>query len=585
MAPAMWLFLGLAGRLSASLSGLQLLATPAPSQHNTSHQAPETGTRLRVRLAHWNGSCQGEVQVQLHTAWVPVCLALWDQQAAEAVCQALGCGRATATPKPELWTSTGNTSITNATRGPALAVWCRGPEWKLCEVVEDVCGTDVSPARVTCAGMGLARPVGSGRAVLAAPGSTPQSPVLSQEHQAWRLTGGGDRCAGQAEVQFRGVWSTVCDSEWYQSEADVLCRALGCGISVDRPPGQPHSLPGRMFYSCAGEEARPSLCTWRFNNSNLCSQSRAARVLCSASQAPHNLSSSRVPSSVQPGTAESLVTVQTAGKESRELALLIPSIVLGVLLLGALVSIALLLLRVKGKYALSAAENHQHLLPTAAPAGSNSYHAVPGTVPKEEVPQLLAQGPGGPPKDPDSSSGSDYEHYDFSTQPPMALTTFYNSQRYRISEEEAQQSRFRMPPLEEGLEELQAPPMLAALLGPCTTDTAPRDHQCHHGDDSGSSTSSGEDYCNSPGTKAQPWSPQAFPLEQIQGLELAGPQMPFPGGGPPEDNSSSTSSGEWYQNFRSPLQGPSTEQFECPGPSGPQRGSSSADDYDDIGAA
>lgn len=37
---------------------------------------------------------------------------------------------------------------------------------------------------------------------------------------------------------------------------------------------------------------------------------------------------------------------------------------------------------------------------------------------------IQAQAP--PPKDPDSSSDSDYEHYDFSTQPPVALTTFYS---------------------------------------------------------------------------------------------------------------------------------------------------------------
>lgn len=88
------------------------------------------------------------------------------------------------------------------------------------------------------------------------------------------------------EVHFRGVWSTVCDSQWYQPEADVLCRALGCGCMADRPPGQPHSLPGRMFYSCDGDEATPFLCTWRFNNSNLCSQSRAARVICSGTRTP-----------------------------------------------------------------------------------------------------------------------------------------------------------------------------------------------------------------------------------------------------------------------------------------------------------
>lgn len=103
------------------------------------------------------------------------------------------------------------------------------------------------------------------------------------EHQSWRLTGGADSCEGQVEVQFRGVWSTVCDSEWYPSEAKVLCRSLGCGSEVDRPRGLPHSLEGRMYYSCGGEELSLSNCSWRFNNSNLCSQSLAARVVCSGS--------------------------------------------------------------------------------------------------------------------------------------------------------------------------------------------------------------------------------------------------------------------------------------------------------------
>ncbi|EHB02058.1 T-cell differentiation antigen CD6 [Heterocephalus glaber] len=771
--------------------GLLPPATPSPGQHNASSKAPEPGAWPGLRLANSSSHCLGEVQVRLGATWAPVCGAQWDQQAAEAVCRALGCGGAEATPEPEPGSPVGNTSVTNATRGPALTIWCQGPEWSLCEVVEDACGIDVSPASVTCTearalrlvGGGSAcagrvemleggawgtvcddawdlqdahvacRQLGCGWAVEAAPGlrfpagrgpihrdvvtcggheaqlwdcegrpggycgHKEDAGVVCSEHQSWRLTGGGDRCDGQVEVQFRGVWSTVCDSAWYRPEADVLCRALGCGLEVDRPPGQAHSLPGRMFYSCTGEEAAPSLCTWRFNNSNLCSQSRAARVLCSvgagqgiraeclaereplgspgrailetaalgdriaarrpprgravpntaapfspasdteavlivsqaASQESEksrrcwsklmvvsdvarfpdttqpvllprpiertasdcrrgegqgscvelswvpSLEKARCPRADAPASARPLgpeteppgkspVVVETEGKGSRDLVLLIPSIVLGVLLLGALVSVALLLLRVKGKYALPAAQNHRHLLPTATPAESNSYHAVAGVIPKEEVPQPLAQGRAVCPKDSDSSSGSDYEHYDFSAQPPMALTTFYNSQRYRVTEEEAQQSRFRMPPLEEGLEELQVPPVLAALPGPCATDAALGNPQRRHGDDSGSSTSSGEDYSNSPSSKALPWSLRAFPLEQSPGLELAGPQMPFPGGGPPEDNSSSTSSGEWYQNFRSPPQAPSTEQFECPGPPSPQLDSSS-EDYDDISAA
>jgi hypothetical protein len=42
--------------------------------------------------------------------------------------------------------------------------------------------------------------------------------------------------------------------------------------------------------------------------------------------------------------------VKMEDKESRELTLLIPCIILGVLLLGSLIIIVVLLLRVKGKY-------------------------------------------------------------------------------------------------------------------------------------------------------------------------------------------------------------------------------------------
>lgn len=42
------------------------------------------------------------------------------------------------------------------------------------------------------------------------------------------------------------------------------------------------------------------------------------------------------------------------------------------------------------------------------------------------VPKLPIQARAPPPEDSDSSSDSDYEHYDFSAQPPVALTTFYS---------------------------------------------------------------------------------------------------------------------------------------------------------------
>ncbi|XP_047283832.1 T-cell differentiation antigen CD6 isoform X8 [Homo sapiens] len=566
----MWLFFGITGLLTAALSGHP---SPAPpDQLNTSSAESELwepGERLPVRLTNGSSSCSGTVEVRLEASWEPACGALWDSRAAEAVCRALGCGGAEAAsqlapPTPELPPppAAGNTSVAaNATLAGAPALLCSGAEWRLCEVVEHACRSDGRRARVTCA-----------------------------ENRALRLVDGGGACAGRVEMLEHGEWGSVCDDTWDLEDAHVVCRQLGCGWAVQALPGL-HFTPGRGpihrdQVNCSGAEAYLWDCPG-LPGQHYCGHKEDAGAVCSASRSLHNLSTPEVPASVQTVTIESSVTVKIENKESRELMLLIPSIVLGILLLGSLIFIAFILLRIKGKYALPVMVNHQHL-PTTIPAGSNSYQPVPITIPKE-VFMLPIQVQAPPPEDSDSGSDSDYEHYDFSAQPPVALTTFYNSQRHRVTDEEVQQSRFQMPPLEEGLEELHASHIPTANPGHCITDPPSLGPQYHPRSNSESSTSSGEDYCNSPKSKLPPWNPQVFSserssfLEQPPNLELAGTQPAF--SGPPADDSSSTSSGEWYQNFQPPPQPPSEEQFGCPGSPSPQPDSTDNDDYDDISAA
>ncbi|KAM9658151.1 T-cell differentiation antigen CD6 [Trichechus inunguis] len=506
-----------------------------------------------LRLVDGGGRCAGRVEMLEHGEWGSVCDDTWDLEDAHVVCRQLGCGWAIQA-LPGLHFAPGQGLIHRD------QVNCSGAE----DYLWDCPGL---PGDRYC-------------------GHKEDAGVVCSEHQSWRLTGGTDPCEGQVEVHFRGVWNTVCDSEWYMPEAEVLCRTLGCGTLNRVPKGLPHSLLGMMYYSCTGGEPTLSDCSWRFNNSNLCSQSLAARVICSGVR---NLSSLEVPASFQPVTVESSVTVRMEDKESLQLILLIPCIILGILLLGSFISIVFLLLKVKGKYALPIMANHQHL-PTTTPVGINSYQEASITIPKEEVPKLPIQVRAPPPEDSDSGSDSDYEHYDFSAQPPVALTTFYNSQRHRVTDDEAQQSRFQMPPLEEGLEEAHASRSHLPTPGHCVADPPTLAPQHHPGHSSGSSTSSGEDYCNSPRSKLPAWNPQVFSseknllLHQPPNLELAGSQ-PILSAGPSADDSSSTSSGEWYQNFQPPPQPLLVEQSECPGSPSPQPDSTDNDDYDDIGAA
>ena len=55
-----------------------------------------------------------------------------------------------------------------------------------------------------------------------------------------RLTDGSSYNEGRVEVYYSGEWGTMCDNEWDENKATMICIQLGLGAA-----GKPHSFgPG-----------------------------------------------------------------------------------------------------------------------------------------------------------------------------------------------------------------------------------------------------------------------------------------------------------------------------------------------------
>jgi len=56
--------------------------------------------------------------------------------------------------------------------------------------------------------------------------------VCVLDHVPLRLSGGLGRCSGRLEVYHNTVWGSVCADLWDISDAQVVCRQLGCGDAL-----------------------------------------------------------------------------------------------------------------------------------------------------------------------------------------------------------------------------------------------------------------------------------------------------------------------------------------------------------------
>uniref|UniRef100_A0A8C3FF85 SRCR domain-containing protein n=1 Tax=Chrysemys picta bellii TaxID=8478 RepID=A0A8C3FF85_CHRPI len=216
--------------------------------------------RPNVRLVGGPHRCAGRVEVRLDGRWGTVCDDGWGLNDVAVVCRQLDCGTAMEALSGKVF-GPGNES------DPVLMmdVQCQGTEAALgsCPYTDpgDICQHD-EDAGARC-----------------------------QEPFALRLADGPGKCSGRLEVRYDGLWGTVCDDDWSVSNAQVVCRELGCGSTKplapklqDRPRfGQGMGKIWLDDIHCKGAEETLQNCTHRFWSYHNCTHREDinAGVVCS----------------------------------------------------------------------------------------------------------------------------------------------------------------------------------------------------------------------------------------------------------------------------------------------------------------
>ncbi|XP_078095342.1 scavenger receptor cysteine-rich type 1 protein M130-like [Mustelus asterias] len=104
------------------------------------------------------------------------------------------------------------------------------------------------------------------------------------ENLQLRLSDGGSRCAGRVEVLYRGEWGSVCNDDWEDSDAAVVCRQLGCGNSLDEGLISSGAGSGPIWLDdvqCSGEEPFLWNCSANPWGQHDCGHDEDVKVMCS----------------------------------------------------------------------------------------------------------------------------------------------------------------------------------------------------------------------------------------------------------------------------------------------------------------
>ncbi|KAI4878979.1 hypothetical protein NFI96_032273, partial [Prochilodus magdalenae] len=224
--------------------------SPSP-KHNCSHDR-DVGLVCAgsVRLVDGGSRCAGRVEVLYRGEWGTVCVVGGNVLAAVVVCRELDCGEPL--------------NIDIAVPGSGT-IWMSNVDCSGSESTLKNCGS-LGWGKHSCIHLMDAEVICSG-------------------HRKSKLAEGPHQCSGRVEVLHGKIWYTVCDADFDQQDAEVVCRELGCGLPVEVLGGAAFGRGEGQVWSeelqCRGAESQISLCPISSSLSLNCTHDRDVGILCS----------------------------------------------------------------------------------------------------------------------------------------------------------------------------------------------------------------------------------------------------------------------------------------------------------------